>query len=233
MRKINIPRRTLRVTILLQFFILNFAFCIPLFGAEPPADILNAFNPSMQRYLRGCLLLMEGVSNNSNSQVAKANDLLDFEYENPAKELSLASLKVDSVDNSDVLPLQNCFEFNYRYGERWIETYGKGPFVEGGESMRTIPGVGSVCKIFSVRLKPHSKAVYSMKQKGKCGFFAVYEPMTDVSVDLHTNAVAINTENVDGFNLWTAHWDMPAKDSVTITLSNNSDSPSTILIASN
>jgi hypothetical protein len=57
------------------------------------------------------------------------------------------------------------------------------------------------------------------------------EPSSRVILKLETDGVTITPEEVADDNLWLATWEMPAKQDVTITITNDSDTASTILLA--
>jgi hypothetical protein len=59
----------------------------------------------------------------------------------------------------------------------------------------------------------------------------INEPSTKATLKLESKATAIQPEEVADDNLWIANWTMPTRDIVKITITNNSDIASTIMLA--
>jgi hypothetical protein len=59
----------------------------------------------------------------------------------------------------------------------------------------------------------------------------INEPSTKATLKLESEVTAIQPEEVAGDNLWIANWTMPTRDIVKITITNNSDIASTIMLA--
>ena len=218
------------------FAIIIFSVCSHYSLAGSLTDSIASlnFNSSMNRYLDGCLKLIHGVTTNNTIEVGLAIDRLNPDIKLTGDTLHLAKLRVIPVDTCSNIELKgDCFQFNYSYGVKWLETNGIGPFVEEPTLMRSSPANKPSCKIHLFRLASHSSASYNIRQKGNCQLFIVYEPFTDIDVKINCNNVDISPQKYSTANLWVACWKMPSRTTIRLVFTNTADKAATILIASN
>lgn len=190
------------------------------------------FNPTMKVLLRGCTMLSGGVKAGDADMVGEAADILYSNFN--ADDKLVGDLRVTAIDTDSVIPITNCFDFSDKYCLKWLDANYGIPILERAPLMREI-GNQSACKMLRLRLKPHSKAVYSMRMKGKCHMFSTYEPATDVTMSIMTaDGKDVSGQHFEDEMLWAAIWDAPAaKTEYIVTFTNESDIPSTIYLFSN
>jgi hypothetical protein len=212
-------------------------FALAIFGMlafTAQADInefRSGLNPTMSRFLDGCLLLKHGVEHHNEIEVGVAVDSLNRDSFTP-NAIKLSQWNVTPVDTASVIPSDGAFHFSDAFGRAWIESNGVGPFVEAPSVVRDSNfGLKRKCNTLEVRLSPHSSATYTARLRGVCNLFMINEPSTKATLKLESEVTAIQPEEVADDNLWIANWTMPTRDIVKITITNNSDIASTIMLA--
>ncbi len=197
--------------------------------AQSVDEVTARFNGDMKRLLHGCLSLSHGVANNDVVEVGMAVDSLNSISGLPDVDvLALGSLRVTPIDTTAVVDIKDCFDFSDDYGRKWLDSNGVAPYLENPSSIRG----GDECKVLTFRLLPKSSAVYDVRLRGECNMFALSEPNSAVAVTFSSELAEITPVIFEEQNLCCATWTMPRRGLVRITFTNNSDTPATILLAS-
>lgn len=226
----------MRQTILSISIILS-VLCASLSARADIGEFRASTNQTMNRLLSGCLLLKHGVESQDVMQVALAVDSLNTDEAiatEAVKTLKLGQLRVTPVNTDSVISTNGAFRFSDSYGREWMGSNDDGPIVENPSQNRDTESLlnrKNKCNTLQVRLLPHSNAIYTTKLSGLCHIFMIGEPSSRAILKLETDGVTITPEEVADDNLWLATWEMPAKQSVKITITNDSDTASTILLA--
>jgi hypothetical protein len=202
------------------------------FTAQADIDeFRSGLNPTMNRFLEGCILLKKGVEHHNEIEVGVAVDSLNTDSSISSNTISINKWHILPVNTESVISDNTSFRFSDEYGREWIETNGIGPFLEKPSQNRDGDLRKRMCNKFELRLLPHSSATYKAKFTGICNLFMLSEPYTKCDLKLETNVTEIAVDEITDSNLWIASWKVPSVCYVTITITNNSDIESTIVLA--
>ncbi len=215
-----------------MIFVLG-ALCVALTASAQKMPTEN-LNETQARYYEGCVLLRDGVINNSKSRLREAMKLLDEDMMNNDR-LELKDLDVFfDASKKDTASIGTHMQFTGGYAKHEYEEK-RDVHVENVSGLRGVEEGEEACYVYQTAVKANGTVECHVLMGGICQMFVMTEPEGEIKLTIRDEGsrnVYEGTAYDNGvyYVEWVQSDDSP---SALITIENKSDKDISFVIASN